>query len=178
MSIEFVVIHPVFNHIFLYSDHPEGQLQGLGDALGVDCVLHKFIDGWLRPHAGDGMRNEDWYGWGAEVLAPFDGIVESVYINPVTNEPGKVNPGRASSIRFVREDGVRVTYAHVMNIRVAVGEQVTAGQAVAEVGNNGYSRHPHIHIGAWREDTPLQIRFDLRAMGEKFRELGERGYYL
>jgi len=178
MKIEDVVIHPVFGHAFFCFEHPEGQLVGLGDALGVDCVIHRFADGWMRPYAGDGTSNEDWYGWGADVLAPFDGRVEEIYINPVTNTPGVIHPGRASMIRFAREDGVRVVYAHVMNVCVEVGDQVTAGQVVAQVGNNGYSRHPHIHIGAWKDDKPLQIRFDLRAMGKQYKELGEEGYIL
>ena len=38
-----------------------------------------------------------------------------------------------------------------------VGDRVHAGQAVALVGDNGYARMPHIHIGAWRGKTPYQI---------------------
>ena len=34
------------------------------------------------------------------------------------------------------------------------------GEKVAQVGNNGMSRQPHIHIAAWRGKTALQIRFD------------------
>ena len=26
------------------------------------------------------------------------------------------------------------------------------------------SRSPHVHVGAWRGDVPLQVRWDLRAM--------------
>ena len=56
------------------------------------------------------------------------------------------------------------------------GCMCTSGQVVAKVGNNGYSRHPHIHIGAWKGNEPLQIRFDLRAMGKQYRELGVEKY--
>jgi murein DD-endopeptidase MepM/ murein hydrolase activator NlpD len=46
------------------------------------------------------------------------------------------------------------------------GDQVKAGQVIGLVGNNGFARAPHIHVGAWREATaePLQIRWDLNAM--------------
>jgi len=34
------------------------------------------------------------------------------------------------------------------------------GQVIAQVGNNGRSHHPHIHVGAYKDTEPLQIRFD------------------
>lgn len=175
-SIAEVVIHPVHNHAIASSEHPEGQYKHIGDALGRDVTIVKFVDGWMRPYAGEGRRNEDWYGWRADVLAPFDGVVESVYINPVENTPGVLNPGRAGSVVFCRDDGVNVCFAHVTDVHVGPGNRVKAGEVVAKVGNNGYSRHPHIHIGAWKGGVPLQIRFDLRAMGKQLQELGEAYY--
>ncbi|MBD3919858.1 M23 family metallopeptidase [Paenibacillus sp. PR3] len=176
MNISEVVIHPVFHHIFQSIEHPEEQYTHIGDALGRDCMITRFKDGWMRMYDGEGTRNEDWYTWGADVLAPFDGVVKSVYINPITNTPGTLIPGRASSIVFAREDGVLVTYAHVMDIHVTEGDRITVGQVVAKAGNNGYSRHPHIHVGAWIGETPLQVRFDLQAMGRQMKALGERHY--
>ncbi|TNJ63030.1 M23 family metallopeptidase [Paenibacillus hemerocallicola] len=160
------------------SEHPEGQLPYLRDALGRDCVAMKFVDGWTRAYAGDGKRNEDWFGWNTDVLAPFEGKVEDVYINPKTNEPGMIDHSRSSSIVFSREDGVKVVYAHVREVGVYIGDAVKAGDVVCRVGNNGYSRHPHIHVGAWRGKEPLQIRFDLRAMGEQLKQLGDEEYLL
>ena len=72
---------------------------------------------------------------------------------------------------------MKVVYAHVRDVVVSIGDPVKAGDVVAKVGNNGYSRHPHIHIGAWKGDTPLQIRFDLNVMGRQLKELGEQGYF-
>lgn len=155
LNIFEVTIHPIFHHIFLTIEHPEGQYQYIGDALGRDCMIARFKDGWMRMYDGDGTKNADWYTWEAEVLAPFDGMVKSIFINPITNKPGEITPGRASSIEFAREDGVIVTYAHVMEICVEEGDIITAGQEVAKAGNNGYSRHPHIHVGAWINDSPL-----------------------
>ncbi|WP_427050904.1 M23 family metallopeptidase [Paenibacillus sp. TC-CSREp1] len=176
MNISEVIINPVFNHLFLTIEHPEGQYEYIGDALGRDCMITRFKDGWMRMYDGDGMLNENWYTWGADVLAPFDGVVKSIFINPITNNPGTLTPGRASFIVFAREDGVLVTYAHVMDISVEEGDIITTGQVVAKAGNNGYSRNPHIHVGAWIGDTPLQIRFDLQRMGTQMKEFGERLY--
>lgn len=176
MNIEEVTIHPVFHYAFTSSEHPEGQYQYLGDTLGRDCLIQKFVDGWMRSYIGDGIRNEDWFSWGADVLSPFDGKVEDIYLNPIINDPGVINPGRAGSIVFSREDGVFVVYSHVMDVCVAAGDHVHAGQVVAKVGNNGYSRCPHLHVGAWKGNKPLQIRFDLHAMGCQLKQLGEEKY--
>lgn len=166
--IEQVEIGPVFAESFVCSQHPEGQLPYAGDALGSDCLVQGGLDGdngFARLYRTNGASNEDWYGWGANVLAPFDGTVSRVHVNAVVNTPGTLGQPPASMIIFTRADGVRVLYAHVADIAVAAGDRVTAGQVVAKVGNNGFSRTPHVHIGAFRGEQPLQLRWDLRAMG-------------
>jgi len=60
---------------------------------------------------------------------------------------------------------------------VEEGDLVSAGEVVARNGSKGSSFHPPVHIGAFRgeplsdEAVPLQIRFDLAAMGPS-REAG------
>lgn len=169
-QIEAVSIHRLFAGYFSCSEHYAGELPYLGDDLGSDCLVMSSLNpgddenGWFaKQYRTDGKRNEDWYGWGVPVLAPFDGKVEGVHVNPVTNTPGTFNPKPASRIVFSRADGTHVMYGHLADINVKKGDEVRAGQAVAKVGNNGYGRAPHIHVGAWRGKTPLQIRFDLRS---------------
>ena len=117
----------------------------------------------MRSFRTNGLTNEDWYGWQEPVLAPFAASVERININSVVNKPGELGKPPASFVIFKREDGTRVLIAHVADVTVKEGDRVTAGQPFAKVGNNGFSRSPHIHVGAWREKTPLQIQFDLRA---------------
>ena len=157
-----VIIHPFIAERFSCSDHYEGELPYLGDALGTDCAI--YDNG--RNHDGDGSRNEDFYIWGKTVLAPFDGTVERVRVNPVVNTPGKLGKPPATTITFLRADGTHVILAHLDKITVKEGDVVKAGQPVAVVSNNGMSTGPHVHIGAWRDKTPLQIVWDLKAMGE------------
>jgi hypothetical protein len=168
--IETVTLHALHREYFACGEHRDGELEYLGDALGTDCVIHGGLQegvegGFVRAFRTDGSRNEDWYGWNAEVLAPFDATVAAVRENPVTNEPGRLGRPPASFIVFERADGARVIYAHVQDVQVAQGETVRAGQVVARVGNNGYARSPHIHVGAWKGETPYQIRWDLRRAG-------------
>jgi hypothetical protein len=164
--IETVTIHRIFNEYFSCGEHYNGELEYLGDALGTDCVIQAGLQGdagFVTAFRNDGARNEDWHGWNAEVLAPFDGVVVAVNMNPVVNQPGQLGRPPASIILFERADGVRVLYAHVQDLQVARGDTVRAGQVVARVGNNGYGRNPHIHIGAWKGESPYQIRWDLRS---------------
>lgn len=168
--IEAVAVHPVFATWFLTTEHWEGQLDSLGDALGVDCIVAELLEEggrtWLRTHRRDGARNEDWVGWRQEVLSPIAGDVVRINLNPTTNDPGSFEPGVATFVVLRDADGTHVLVAHLDDLRVVEGERVQAGQVIGLVGNNGNSRHPHVHLGAWRDGKPLQIRFDLREMAK------------
>lgn len=160
--------HAPVDASFSCTEHFAGQFSSPGDALGTDCVVTRLVetDGRLfsRMYSGDGFRNEDWYGWQQPLLSPCDCEVVGVTINPVTNEPGKLGNPPASSITFKREDGVHFVYAHIQDAAVHVGDRVAAGQLVARIGNNGYGRVPHVHVGAWRGNEPLQVRWDQSSM--------------
>ncbi len=174
-DIEQVLVSPLFREYFMCAEHAEGELEFPGDALGTDCEVTGGVDprspyGFSRSYRTDGASNADWYGWGAEVLAPFDGEVARIVPNDVVNVPGRFGKPPAAMVAFRRDDGVVVVYGHVADVAVAVGDRVRAGQVVAKVGNNGMSRNPHIHVGALRGETPLQIRWDLRALGELRRQ--------
>jgi murein DD-endopeptidase MepM/ murein hydrolase activator NlpD len=140
----------------------------LGDAAGIDCIVVRRAGGparFPRFHEQDGQANEDWYGWGAPVFAPFTGVVEEVHVNPVTNHPGAPGDGPASFMTFRAPDGTRVLYGHVTAPTVSSGDRVTAGQAVARIGNNGFAWYPHIHVGAWKGHDVLQVLLDPRSVG-------------
>jgi hypothetical protein len=170
-EIGVVLVHPPFAESYSCSEHYVGQFKYLGDALGTDCTIGRLVEEngrkWMRFYESDGSKNEDWFGWGADVLSPCDCTVVDVRINPKSTEPGILGEPPASAITFLREDGTKLSYAHIADPKVEEGDSVAEGQPVAVVGNNGYSRQLHIHIAAWREETPLQIRFDQRKMGPR-----------
>ena len=159
-------IHPPVARRFTVLEHPAGELKHLGDALGSDCVVVDFVEGWMRPHRGDGRVNEEWFGWREPLLAPVDGTVVATRENDRTNEPGTMGNPPAASITFAAPDGLHVVYAHVQELEVRIGDEVRRGQHVARIANNGMCRHPHVHVGAWRGEQPLQVRFDLEALAE------------
>jgi hypothetical protein len=151
------------------SEHgAESSSWDLGDAFGTDCFVEKEVqvDGrsWARPYSGNGNQNQDWYSWRREVLSPCTCKVLEVSINPESNQPGQMGTKPASLFKLERDDDVIFHLAHFDKPLVKVGDSLLAGQVIAQVGNNGLSRHPHIHVGAYQGSEPLQIRFDQQFM--------------
>lgn len=176
-ATDIVKIHAPVAESFNCTEHWDGQFKYVGDALGTDCVVQDFYKSgerlFMRAFKNNGHENKDWYGFGKNVLAPCDCTVDSMNKNNVINEPGIMTPGRAGSISFKKADGTIILVAHVDKINVSVGDFVKAGKVVATIGNNGYSRNPHLHIAAWKGKQPLQIRFDQKTIDLKSR--GESG---
>jgi murein DD-endopeptidase MepM/ murein hydrolase activator NlpD len=166
--IEQVMLNPVFGEAYSCSEHAAGELPYLGDDLGQDCVIQSFVTAnggmFMRSYKNDGQANEDWYGWDRPVLAPCDCRVTRISINSVTNQPGHTGRPPASVIELELVGGTHVILAHIQNPSVKTGDAVKAGQQIAKVGNNGFARIPHIHIGAWRGKDALQIRWDQKAI--------------
>lgn len=160
-----VLIHPVIDAETLYSgEHTYNPNLRNGDQLARDFIVGKLTEkGFTRQFKTDGSTNSDWYGWRKDVLAPISGTVTRVEAPSATNTPGTMNREAQPGLIFFKHGDVTVIYAHVREIDVEEGDQVKAGQVVAKVGNNGNSRNPHIHVGAWKNETPLQIQVDLYA---------------
>lgn len=177
-TIDFVNIYPVFKQAFMTSEHPEGELPYMGDALGRDFVAFKFVDGFARTFVNDGKRNEDWFGYMLDVLAPCDALVESVNIVETENIPGTHTNRPGGSVTFLCENGVRIAYGHLTDIKVQPNDKVVKGQPIAKCGNNGTSWSPHVHVGAWKGQQPLQIQVDLTALGKIQQEVGDEFYFL
>jgi murein DD-endopeptidase MepM/ murein hydrolase activator NlpD len=99
-----------------------------------------------KTQRGDGTRNEDYYAFGREVLAPAEGtVIEGVR----DNTPGSMNPYSALGNCVViqhREDEVSVL-AHFKrrSIVVMAGGTVKRVQLLGKCGNSGNSSEPHLH---------------------------------
>ncbi|NIT60893.1 MAG: peptidoglycan DD-metalloendopeptidase family protein [Aliifodinibius sp.] len=164
-----VLIHPVIKtkeHESLFTrEHTYRKQLRLGDQLARDFVVSNIAeDGRPIIYKNDGKQNSDYFSWERKVFAPFDAKVKRINEPNSTNKPGNMNRNeRPGLIFFEKENGLKLIYAHVQNIEVGKGDRVKAGQVVAEVGNNGNSRAPHVHVGAWKNKTPLQIQVDLYA---------------
>ncbi len=102
-----------------------------------------------KTHRGEGKKNEDYYAFGRDVLAPADGTVTEVIEGVRDNVPGSMNPysgvGNCVIIQH-REDEVSVL-AHFKQgtIKVKAGDKVRRGEVLGQCGNSGNSSEPHIH---------------------------------
>jgi murein DD-endopeptidase MepM/ murein hydrolase activator NlpD len=86
---------------------------------------------------------------GTPIRAPLPG--EVIASGPAT--------GFGLWVRVRHDDGTVTTYGHVNRSLVHVGEDVTAGEEIAEVGNRGHSTGPHLHMEV---QTPIGTTVDPR----------------
>lgn len=164
-----VLIHPVIEtgtgELIFSREHTYKKQLQLGDQLARDFVVAGATkDGILKFFENNGKQNKDYLSWRKNVLAPVAGTVQEVTHPDTTNKPGVMNRKAEPGVIQIRtKNGASVTVVHVREIEVEEGQQVQAGEVIAKVGNNGNSTGPHIHVGAWKGDTPLQIQVDLYA---------------
>jgi len=104
-------------------------------------------DGTTR--RGDGTKNEDYYAFGREVLAPADGIATDVITGVRDNVPGSMNPysvvGNAVFIEHSEHEVSVIAHLKLGSVRVKRGQKVKRGEVIGLCGNSGNSSEPHIH---------------------------------
>ena len=109
----------------------------------------------------DGDGRSDATTFGQPVVAPADGVVLEARGDFPDQPPGR--PGKRDQANFVvieHRDGVRSRLLHLQqgSVRVAAGDRVTAGQAIAAAGSSGASDAPHLHLGFERDGAPLPVQ--------------------
>jgi len=133
-------------------------------------------------HKGDGTRFDDYYGYGAGVLAAADGRVIRA-VNDQPEDPSAMQrPNETQEAYFARlqkEQGERLAngltaitgnyvmidhgkgeyslYGHLQpgSVRVHVGDLVKAGDVIGELGSSGNSTEPHLHFHVCDKPDPL-----------------------
>ena len=134
---------------------------------------------------------ERFFAFGQPILAPAGGIVVEVHDGEIDHvgrrsqltlvpyalgQPARVRQGLGAIagnhlIIALRDSGEFVALAHLRggSMRVAIGEEVTTGQPVAECGNSGNSTQPHLHLQVM--DSPdLSIARGVPMAFQRFRE--------
>lgn len=122
---------------------------------GIDFVKVGGPSGRALTEAED-PGVSDFYSWGQEVLAPVDGIVQSVVEglpdNPIGTKDLRNPAGNHVVIAAADDQFVFLAHMQKGSVRVKSGQRVVAGNALGLCGNSGNSAAPHIHMHV--QDVP------------------------
>jgi murein DD-endopeptidase MepM/ murein hydrolase activator NlpD len=84
--------------------------------------------------------------------------------NVLSSAPGKVTTvrdlGDTSYGRYIVVDhggGITTLYAHLSAFHVSVGQQVSTGTRIGNVGSTGNSTGPHLHYEQRTNGTPVKV---------------------
>jgi hypothetical protein len=121
--------------------HPDRAQRFAFDLVGVGT------DG--KTQKGAGSRNEDYYAFGRELLAPGDGVVTEVIDGVRDNVPRSFNRlsalGNAVFIQHGKHEVSVLAHLKQGSTKVKAGDKVKKGQVVGLCGNSGNSSEPHLH---------------------------------
>ncbi|MFI7026298.1 M23 family metallopeptidase [Micromonospora sp. NPDC049900] len=108
---------------------------------------------WGRMHRGIDLAAPT----GTPILAAAAGTVTSAQCtSPFCDRPGSFNvPGCGLAVEIDHGDGVGTTYCHASSLSVRVGDRVTAGQHIGQVGSTGHSSGPHLHFQVHQPAPPI-----------------------
>jgi murein DD-endopeptidase MepM/ murein hydrolase activator NlpD len=134
---------------------------------------------------------ERFFGYGRPILAPADGIVVGAHDGELDHVGRRSQLtlvpyvlGQAARLRqgvnaiagnhlviALPGGGAFVALVHLRagSLRVAVGEEVTAGQAIADCGNSGNSTQPHVHVQIM-DSADLSVARGVPMAFRRFRE--------
>jgi hypothetical protein len=110
-----------------------------------------------KTQKASGSRNEDYYAFGREILAPADGVVTEVIDGVRDNVPASMNALSAlGNAVFIQHSKFEVSVlAHLKqgSTKVKAGDTVKKGVVVGLCGNSGNSSEPHLHYHL--QNTPI-----------------------
>ena len=150
----------------------DGQLWA-AERFAIDYVQLR-PDG--RLFSGDLAKLDSYAYFGADILAVADGPVVAAVDGMPEQIPGASPTGLAldqyAGNRIVQDlgDGHYALYAHIKtgDVKVKVGDRLTAGQVIGAVGNTGNTDAPHLHFHVMSSPDPLRSN-GLPFVFEKFR---------
>lgn len=110
--------------------------------------LVKVQDG--QSYQNSPIRNEDFYAFDEDIIAPADGKVVKVVDGIIDNVPGEMDERNAAGnyvvIEHPNNEFSMIAHFKKNSILVKSGDTVTEGQLIGKCGNSGNSSEAHIHF--------------------------------
>jgi murein DD-endopeptidase MepM/ murein hydrolase activator NlpD len=112
-------------------------------------------------HVGDLIHSIDYDApEGTPIMAALDGVVITV---KDTSRIGGTDPkfeDDGNFIEVLHANGEISEYEHLLydSANVVVGDHVTVGQVIAQVGNTGWSECPHLHFMVYPQGDGYKTR--------------------
>jgi murein DD-endopeptidase len=150
-------------------------------------IAQRFAVDWMRlgsdgrAYHDDTKSNNNFYGYGAEVLAVAeapvsdlrDGVPDNVGVTERSSRVVTVNSAVGNYVILDLGGGRFAVYAHLQpgSLKVKLGDHVNAGQPLGLLGNSGNSDEPHLHFQLTDGNSPMAsegIPYEL----ERFTQLG------
>jgi murein DD-endopeptidase MepM/ murein hydrolase activator NlpD len=138
---------------------------------GTPRIAQRLAIDWIKLGPGgrvahdDRARNENWFGYGEEVMAVADGTViatkdgipENVPMSDKRAVPITLDTLPGNLVVMDIGNGRYATYAHLIpkSLRVSVGAKVRRGQVLGLLGNSGNSDAPHLHFHITDGPSPM-----------------------
>ena len=104
-------------------------------APAVGTITSNYGPRWGTTHYGLDIANRI----GTPIRSTMDGVV--LEAGPAV--------GFGLWVRVRHTDGTTAIYGHINSYAVREGQQVTAGQVIAQMGNRGISTGSHLHFELW-----------------------------
>ncbi|WP_445383048.1 peptidoglycan DD-metalloendopeptidase family protein [Robiginitalea sp. IMCC43444] len=102
------------------------------------------------PYNGDPEKNESFFVFGKDIMAPCDARVYKVIDGIQDNRPGEVNTenltGNTIILQTVKNEYLLFAHIKHNSIQVKEGELVKQGQVIAQCGNSGNTTQAHLHL--------------------------------
>lgn len=162
------MIFPFKEEAFVYwgGEHIESNyhMEDMNQQFAYDILM--VANG--APYEGDPAKNESYFVFGQEIMAPCDAKVVRVTDGIQDNIPGEVNTvdftGNSIILETPRKEYLLFAHLRSNSIQVREGDLVKQGQVMAQCGNSGNTTQAHLHL-------QLQNTMDL------FNTIGARLYF-
>lgn len=120
------------------------------------------------PYKGDSTKNESYFVFGKDIIAPCDAKVVKVIDGIKDNTPGELNKtditGNTIILETYRKEYLLFAHIKENSILYEEGDVVSQGQVIAKCGNSGNTYAAHLH-------------FQLQNTNDLFNTIGAKVYF-